>query len=549
MRETENVSRRQFLTGGATVFLGGLLGGLTGHALGTMAQDGKEDGGVLEKEQRDRLISDLLSGLLRSCCTEITDFHIRPHARKNEDGRFAEETGTELALGDLFFVPAGTEIFLTARNPDIVPFLRCGESFMLLDRREPFIRCAGAGWALFCCRTTAACSWLGISCETDGSGVLTADSLRAADPHLYIRFPGCVLQTQEAARIRTLGVGRNCERLFTVVHITDTHGDADSTHAAFEYADRIGADFIALSGDYVPYYPEHGLDMLHSLIRGAKTPTVCALGNHDVITCTDRQAYEECLAPIRDTILASDEHPYYYRDFQCKGETVRVICLYPFYEKARVRKKGYYTEEQLLWLCEALASAPDGMHVFIVRHFSHHRPVPADADHAMFYDYDDSVSDEDMDLWLNMSKDPVPAIVDAYNQKERLSARYTGELEDGKTETVTVKYDFTDRPDSEFVAYFTGHVHVDAVGFARSTKTRQAVLSSLCTTGVKGTEAFDYYTERSSPRDYGTDSQIALDIYAFDFHEKKIYVARAGNGLFQDREKTWMELPYRQTDK
>jgi len=259
---------------------------------------------------------------------------------------------------------------------------------------------------------------------------------------------------------------------------------------------------------------------------------------------TDQEVYEKSVAPIREVLQASEEHPYYYRDFPYREETVRVISLFPFYDKAGKRDNGYYTEEQLVWLCETMAAVPDGGHIFILRHFSHHKPVPRDYNHMMFYDYADSVSDGDINDWLGMDEDPVPAIVDAYNRKERIFAQYTGELANDQTETVTVDYDFSGRPDSEFVAYFTGHVHLDAVGYTRGTRTNQAVLCSVCTTGVKGTEDYETYTTRGSCRDYGTDSQIALNVYTFDFGNRTIYAARVGNGTCQDREKTWMELPY-----
>ena len=109
-----------------------------------------------------------------------------------------------------------------------------------------------------------------------------------------------------------------------------------------------------------------------------------------------------------------------------------------------------------------------------------------DSGQAMFNDYGDN-STGFGGLWLDMGEDPVTAVVDAYNRRVKIVAHYTGYLRDG-TEIVPVEYDFTNRPDSEFVAYFVGHVHCDAVGYARNTQTRQVVLCSLCTTGVRGSK-------------------------------------------------------------
>ncbi|MCR5090932.1 MAG: metallophosphoesterase [Oscillospiraceae bacterium] len=480
-----------------------------------------------------------------SSYTEIDNVTLYPCTRRDDNGEPDQQTKAYPAVSDVFFTPIGTDLIVTFRNANIAPFLHCGENWDNMNRKTSFSRSCGFGYAWYYCKTTEVCNWLGACYEAVGgcAGTLTTEELRAADPHVYLRFPGRALPSREASRIRVKGVWGSHERQFTVVHLTDTHGDIDSTHAAYEYADQIGADFVAMTGDYVPFTSTHGFDMVHSVIRKARTPTVYTLGNHDVWDYTDQKVYDECIAPIRDVLQASEKSPYYYRDFQWNEEPVRVISLYPFYEKGKDRECGFYSQEQLAWLCETMAEVPDSGHIFIIRHFPHHNPIPRDYDHMMFYDYN-GIWENDNDLWLNMDEDPVPAIVDAYNRKERITAEYTGFLADDRTETVTVDYDFSNRPNSEFVAYFTGHLHFDAIGYTRGTKTLQPVLCSICTAGVKGSEDYHSYTETGSARDYGTDSQIAFNVCTFDFRNKNIYIARVGNGIFDDKEKTWMVLPY-----
>ena len=478
--------------------------------------------------------------------TEITELSLDQRSRTSKNGKFDSKTQDCPSLGDVFFSPIDTDIILTFNNANIAPYIYSGDNYNSVSRKNIFTRHYGFGFAWYHCKTTEIGNYLGAFYETAGgiAKALPLDELRAAEPHLYIRFPSRASNTLAASIIRTTGVTKNHQRLFTVVHLTDTHGDMDSTHAAYEYADQIGADFVALTGDNVPYGAYHGYDILHTLIRNAKTPTVYAAGNHDVYSLTDQQFYEKEIAPIKSTLRASLEHPYYYRDFLLEEGSVRVISLYPFYDKAKTRKYGYYTQEQLSWLCDALATVPDGGHIFLLRHFTHHKPILTSNEKAMFYDYEDSNTEKGLDLWLGMGADPITEIIDAYNDRKIISARYSGELKDG-TETVSVDYDFTDRPNSEFVAYFSGHVHVDSVGYARGTRTRQAVLCSLCTTGVKGTAAYRSYTSFNAHRDYGTDSQIAFNVFSFDFKKEKIYAARVGNGLYKDFEKTWMELSYK----
>lgn len=372
---------------------------------------------------------------------------------------------------------------------------------------------------------------------------MTQNEFLKGDPHLYIRFPGKATNTKWSAKIRTLGTKKSYQRLFTVVHLTDTHGDMDSTYAAYDYAGKIAADCVVLTGDYVPSKPSHGFNMLHSVIRNSKISTVYSIGNHDVAGLSDKEVYDVNIAPIRDVLQAAEEHAYYYRDFQYGAETVRMISLYPFYEKAKSRQSGYYTEEQLQWFCEALATAEDGTHIFVLRHFAHYKPILQDPEKNIFFDYSDDNLSEGANLWLNMGSDPITEIVDAFNNRSEIFAQYSGKLKDG-TEFVTVKYDFSNRKNSEFVAYFAGHIHIDAIGYARNTQTRQAVLCSLCTIGWKGTENYGAYTTASTPRDYGTDSQIAFNVFTFNFENKMIYMARVGNGLHKAREKTFMELPY-----
>lgn len=663
MNETENVSRRQFLSGGVSVLLGGLLGGLAGHVTAdSRLKEEANSAASAPEEEWDRLPIDVLTGAIldpdpksdrfggslvnktgrltqyihvypglevklsrptaegeRVCwmgydgglskaalladsrtgeedgeaytvltipegiaflrgssrdgesqpevrVKSLAEYSLRCGLGRPDLSEYTEFTGLTLyscsryedvstleprisacpAMGDVFYSPIGTDIIVTFRDANIAPFLYGADNWVASERRKGrFSRCCGFGYAWYHCRTTEVCSWLGACYETLSgfARMLTPEELLAADPHFYVRFPGRAVRTGEASRVRAKGIGNNYRRHFTVVHVTDTHGDMDSTHAALEYAGQIGADLVAMTGDYVAFHPDHGFNMLHSLIRDSRTPTVYTLGNHDVKDYSDEEIYKRAIAPIREVLQASEEHPYYYRDFLYEGETVRVISLYPFDDRAKERIDGYYTQEQLEWLCEALASVPDGGHILILRHFFHHKPVPRDYNHSMFYDYADSMSDAE-NLLLNMDEDPVPAIVDAYRKRESIYAQYTGRLADENTETVTVDYDFSGCPNSEFVAYLTGHVHVDAIGYARGAKTYQAVLSSLCTTGIKGNEEYSLYADSQSARDYGTDSQIAFNVFSIDFRSKNIYVARVGNGIYGDGEKTWMELPY-----
>lgn len=479
-----------------------------------------------------------------SSYTEITELGFDQRSRKGTGGEYDDESQNCPSLGDVFFSPIGTEIIVTFNNACIAPYIYLGENYTDVSKKNIFEHRYGFGYAWYHCRTTNVCCFLGAYYE--GKNVcakkLPLDELKNADPHLYIKFPSRLTNTQFAVKARTNGVKKSYQRLFTVVHITDTHGDADSTHAAYEYADQIEADFVALTGDYVPYGPYHGYSILHSIIKNAKTPSVYSVGNHDVVGLSDQTVYSTCFEPIREAICASIEHEYYFKDLHYGNEIVRVISLCPFSDKAESHVSGYYSEEQLQWLCDAMASTPDGGHIFILRHFSHRKPVIPEGEAAMFYDYNDS-SDSGYS-WLNMGSDPVKDIVDAYNDRRRIVAQYTGELKDDAVEIVTVKYDFTNRTDSEFVAYFAGHVHIDHVGYVRDTRTPQVVLGSLSTTGVKGSEEYSSFTSLSTPRDYGTDSQIAFNVFTFDFQKKKIYVARVGNGRSKQREKTWTELSY-----
>lgn len=475
---------------------------------------------------------------------EITELSFDQRSRRDYSGEFDDDTQNCPSIGDMFFSPIGTDIIVTFNNANIAPIIHEGENYTSTRKMNIFSRHYCFGYSWYHCKTTEVCSFLGACYEakTGCARKLPLSELKDANPHLYIKFPSKITNTQMAAKARTTGVSKNYQRLFTVVHITDTHGDADSTHAAYEYADQIGAGFVASTGDYVPYGPYHGYNILHSIIAGAKSPTVYTIGNHDVVGLSDQEVYSICFGSIADTIKASSTHAYYYRDFQYRGEVVRAISLCPFSDGADSHVYGYYDQEQLLWLCDALATAPDNAHIFILRHFSHHKPVLLDEEKSMFYDYMDSTTDVG-NLWLSMGCDPVIEIVDAYNKRDSIFAQYSGILKNG-TETVTIKYDFTSRSNSEFVAYFTGHEHFDAIGFARKTETRQVVLCSLCTTGFSGTEEYCSYTGLNLHRDYGTDSQIALNVFSFDFEKKKIYVTRVGNELYRDRDKTFMEISY-----
>ena len=65
MNETENVSRRQFLGGGISVLLGGLLGGLAGHVTADIRlKEEANSAASAPEEEWDRLPIDVLTGAI-----------------------------------------------------------------------------------------------------------------------------------------------------------------------------------------------------------------------------------------------------------------------------------------------------------------------------------------------------------------------------------------------------------------------------------------------------------------------------------------------------
>ena len=65
MNETENVSRRQFLSGGVSVLLGGLLGGLAGHVTADIRlKEEANSAASAPEEEWDRLPIDVLTGAI-----------------------------------------------------------------------------------------------------------------------------------------------------------------------------------------------------------------------------------------------------------------------------------------------------------------------------------------------------------------------------------------------------------------------------------------------------------------------------------------------------
>lgn len=477
--------------------------------------------------------------------TEVKELRINPHRRKSADAKFDSETDGIPAVGDVFFVPAGSDIMFTVKNANMIPVFYSGDNFNSTKlAAENVEKSIGFGISCYHSITKDICNWLGV-CYYSPNGIvknLPVEALQSAEPHLYIRFPGNAGNTKYVTLARTRGVSGHHKRLFTLVHLTDIHGDMDSAHAAFRYAEQIGADIIGLTGDYVPHGADHGFNILHSLICSSKTPVVYSIGNHD-LKGTDDNTFKINIEPIRQSLRVNGNSPYYYRDFDYNGEIIRVISLYPFYENAKERKYGYYTRKQLMWFCEALSTAPENGHIFVLRHFSHHKPVSMGEERMMFYDFEDSTTEKGLNLWLNMDRDPIPEIIDAYKEKSIFESSYIGNLKEG-TENISLSYNFSGRTDSEFVAYLTGHWHCDAIGYTRGNRTKQIVLNSICTTGVKGNEGYHSYTSIANPRDYGTDSQIAFNVFTFDFEKKKIYTARVGNGLRLGSEKTWMEIEY-----
>lgn len=351
----------------------------------------------------------------------------------------------------------------------------------------------------------------------------------------------------------------------SLLHLSDSHGYANTVEDAFQYADNYkNIDAVIHTGDsqesnYFLNRTENGFsDTVKPYALKSKKPFLYVIGNHDAgnhfeTSFSEKNLYDYYISDIsqKSNYIVGKEKPYYYKDFI--NEKIRLIVLNEYDNPKVLDNNGkylfdqwnrFFSQEQVTWLCNILSSKkknslnglPNDYSVII-------------ALHQKVYDLDIDTLKSNFsymkgrtgwkgstgDYKSNQSNNVLRDIIDAFISRSQLNKIYDVDNEAYpylplNTYTVNVLADFSDRENSNFICFLSGHTHYDNVGFVKGTKNK--MLNIVVTDSANPTTQASYTDDL--PRIAGTRSADAFNIISFDTDNKEIKICRIGANCTYD---------------
>lgn len=358
------------------------------------------------------------------------------------------------------------------------------------------------------------------------------------------------------APFETNALNNNPDRLTTFLHISDLHGDAYRYERSLQYAQRIGIDYILVTGDMCMWKGEQGCQYVYDLAKKYNQKVFTCVGNHDswgayhsmsvmsqnvIMPCIDE---EDCVYDSQTTYPT-----YYYKDLT--NDMIRLISLNQYDTYGRNNASGtYYTQRQIDWFMEVLLSTPSNYGIVIIEH-TPDVSIRKDSSHSEFYQ-DNLASDATYPEGLANTTNVLTQIIDAFISGGTINTSITQQKWSGSTstnETLILNKDFSTKNGGvEFLFFANGHAHIDRIGYA-STATNDVLIMNVCIGNAqkKSTGRYVIAAYSDLPRRLYGVSQDAFNIYSVDRTNHNIRVARVGSNITQDlKERKYMIIPYKQ---
>lgn len=346
---------------------------------------------------------------------------------------------------------------------------------------------------------------------------------------------------EAGTQVNALKLNGSIPNIPTFGHTSDVHGDAKRFMQFLDYCDYIGVDAALVSGDFVSVTPAQSCQFINDIANEHNTMVLPCTGNHDCFGLLTAQEQREqvvgyLMTKNNVTTNPLDNYPtYFYKDIASKK--IRIISLNT-YEGNREGYNCNLTQQQCNWFIEALASTPTDYGVIVMFHSPESQPEKESGYNGF---YQDKLATT-LSYQTGITGEPIKKIVDAFISKTSATIAYTSYYV-----AITVNPNFTNvNSGVEFIAYVTGHRHIDWIGTVAGTTNRQLMLNVTCTT-ICGTEKDPYGANLSDlPRDGVGSTQDAFNIYGIDRLNKAVRVVRIGSNInFEGKERKFLIIKYK----
>lgn len=312
----------------------------------------------------------------------------------------------------------------------------------------------------------------------------------------------------------------------TIVHASDLHSDYYRFKNAMDFADKIKADCVITSGDYVRSIMYDGLNWLSTETVKHTTPHLPCIGNHDYWQCTTSEFYTNVLSSITNHIgvtSANTSACAYVKDFDDKK--IRIISLNQYYITSHsYLNSSTFGTSQLRFLIQSLRETPNGYGVLINIH-NMGRPQQEDTNSTF---YDDLGAGEEA---LDTDTSALSQVVDAFIEKKTTNVTFS-------ETTLTCNFSGVSEG-TEFIAYLAGHQHRDLITYLDDTSNLQLLLG-ISADNICGCD----YTKLARGNGLGK-SQDVFNVYGIDRVNKQVRIVRVGANITTDlTERKIMTIKY-----
>ena len=341
------------------------------------------------------------------------------------------------------------------------------------------------------------------------------------------------------------------ENLTTIIHTSDTHGDAERLKNVHDWADYICADLLINTGDNPFYTMADGVQYVSDIVKAHKTDFANCLGNHDTYDNSGVADYTQ----KNIGVFAEDYHYYksiendepvitdkcyYYKDLVDKN--LRIIALDLYEDVVTSNYKSRVSGTQMQWFISTLLSTPANYGVIVIMHQVPHtlkaingktefNDTTMNKGNVAENEWQCASIDSDYMTGSKLTGNPFGKIIDAFISKNTVSGSYNQKTADmSESEVVNYTADFTNVNEGvEFIMYLNGHTHRDFVGYVADCENNQLNINVCSTSPIA--QSTGIKSPADIMRDTNGSNQDAFNIYTINRTDKTVGIARVGANL------------------